>query len=289
MISENMKKLFIFAVAAQILAACTTDNRSQTQTLQSERDSLQRVLTERDQQLDDIMSTINEVQEGIQRINEAEGRVTIADGAPESASSKEVIRENIAFIQEAMQQNRDMIAQLKEKMQNSNIQADKLRKTVENLTRQVEQQSQRIQEMEARLAEKDVQIAEQLQQIAGLNQNVSDLDAENKEKSRQVAAQDKELNAAWFVFGTKAELKEQKILAGGDVLTNSDFNMDYFTQIDIRYDKDIKLYSKSVKVLTNHPADSYKLEKDEMGQYELHITNPKKFWGASKYLVVQVK
>ena len=274
-----MKKLFILAIAVQICTACSTDNSKQSDALRQTCDSLQRVLIDRDRELDDIMGTFNEVQEGIQRINEAEGRVTIADGSPESASSKEVIRDNIAFIQEAMQQNRDMIAQLKEK----------LRKMVESLTKEVEQQSQRIQELEARLAEKDVQIAEQLQQIAALHTDVSSLDAENKEKARQVAAQDKELNAAWFVFGTKAELKEQRILSGGEVLSDGNFNTDYFTKIDIRYDKEIKLYSKGAKLLTNHPTDSYRLEKDSQNQYVLNITNPNKFWAASRYLVIQVK
>ena len=135
------------AIAVQICTACSTDNSKQSDALRQTCDSLQRVLIDRDRELDDIMGTFNEVQEGIQRINEAEGRVTIADGSPESASSKEVIRDNIAFIQEAMQQNRDMIAQLKEKLQRSNIGAEKLRKMVESLTKEVEQQSQRIQEL----------------------------------------------------------------------------------------------------------------------------------------------
>lgn len=284
-----MKKLFILAIAVQICTACSTDNSRQNETLQQTCDSLQRVIIDRDRELDDIMGTVNEVQEGIQRINEAEGRVTIADGAPESASSKEVIRDNIAFIQEAMQQNRDMIEQLKGKLQHSNINAEKMRKMVESLNSQVEQQNQRIQELEARLAEKDVQIAEQLQQIASLHNDVSALDSANKDKARQVAAQDKELNTAWFVFGTKAELKEQRILSGGDVLNDGDFNTDYFTQVDIRYDKEIRLYSKGAKLLTNHPDNSYKLEKDSQKQYVLHITNPKKFWSTSRYLVIQVK
>ena len=118
---------------------------------------------------------------------------------------------------------------------------------------------------------------------------MENLAAENTSKSQTVAAQDKQLNTAWFVFGTKSELKEQKILQNGDVLKSGNFNKDYFTKIDIRYDKEIKLYSKSAKLLTNHPAGTYKLEKDTKGQYVLHITNPTEFWSVSKYLVIQVR
>ena len=64
---------------------------------------------------------------------------------------------------------------------------------------------------------------------------------------------------------------------------------DYFTQIDIRTDKEIKLYSKRAELLTTHPAGSYELVKDAKGQLTLKITNPSQFWSVSRYLVIQVK
>ena len=282
------KHLLVLAACVLALSACDMTGGKQDAVLQ-ERDSLQRIINEKNTELDDILSTFNEVQEGIRRINEAEGRVTIADGNPESASSKDVIRENMQFIQEAMQQNRDMIAQLQEKLKNSSIKGTKMQKTIENLQAQIDAQYARIQELEASLAEKEALIESQGEAIAGLSNNVASLTEENRVKAEKVQEQDKELNSAWFVFGTKSELKEQKILEKGDVLKSGEFNKDYFTQIDIRYDKDIKFYSKSAQILTNHPAGSYQLTKDKQGQYELHITDPKKFWSVSKYLVVQVK
>lgn len=254
-----------------------------------ERDSLQRVINEKDLELNDIMGTFNEVQEGIRRINEAEGRVVVANSNPESAGSREVIHENMDFIQKALEQNRDMINQLKGKLSASTIKSDKLGKTIENLQTQIEAQALRIQELEASLAEKEARIAEQDKTISELNENVSSLTTDNKEKARTLSVQEKELNTAWFVFGTKSELKEEKILADGDVLRDGDFNKDYFTKIDIRYDKVIKLYSKSAKILSSHPSGSYKMVKNGEGQYELHITTPAQFWGVTKYLVIQVK
>ena len=253
-----MKKLGFISVVTLLLVSCGQSQQVSEAAIEQERDSLQRIINEKDIELNDIMSTFDEVQEGIRRINEAEGRVTVADGNPESASNKEVILENMQFIRDAMQQNRDMIAQLKEKLRKSSFNAEKLKKTVENLQAQIDTQTARIQELEAKLAEKDVQLAEQV-------------------------------NAAWFVFGTKAELKEEKILQSGDVLRDGNFNKDYFTQIDIRYDKVIKFYSKSATMLTNHPSGSYQMVKDSKGLYELHISDPVKFWSTGKYLVVQVK
>ena len=282
-----MKKILIFVACALSLGACNFGGKQDA--MQQERDSLQRIINEKDMELDDILSTFNEVQEGIRRINEAEGRVTIAETGPESASTKDVIRENMQFIQEAMQQNRDMIAQLQEKLKNSSIKGTKMQKTIENLQAQIDAQAARIQELEASLAEKEALIESQGEAIAGLSNNVASLTEENRAKAEKMQQQDKELNSAWFVFGTKSELKEQKILEKGDVLKSGNFNKDYFTKIDIRYDKEIKFYSKSAQLLSTHPAGTYQLVKDKQGQYEPHITDPQKFWSVSKYLVVQVK
>lgn len=283
-----MKKLFFLAACISLMAAsCTGNKNNNDNAIAEERDSLQNVINEKDKELNEIMGTINEIQDGFRLINEAEGR--IVDGSMEAASNKDNIRENMEYIQKTMADNRNKIAKLKDQLRSSSINADKLKETIDRLTQELETQNQRIQELQIQLAEKDIVIAQQDEAINSLNNDVENLAAENSSKSQTVAAQDKQLNTAWYVFGTKSELKEQKILEKGDVLKNGNFNKDYFTKIDIRYDKVIKLYSKSAKLLTNHPAGSYKLIKDTKGQYMVEITNPTEFWSVSKYLVIQVR
>ena len=77
---------------------------------------------------------------------------------------------------------------------------------------------QQIETLQAELASKNIRIAELDEAVVALNKNVDELNAENDAKTKTVEAQDKALNAAWFVFGTKSELKDQKILKKGDVL-----------------------------------------------------------------------
>lgn len=284
-----MKKLFLFALTVGAMTSCDKFGKQSADEVSRERDSLMQIINQKDEELNEIIECVNEVQEGFRRINEAEGRVTIANGDAESVSSRGIIQENMQYIQQAMQQNRELIAQLEERMKASSVNAKALEKTIASLREQLESQNQRIQELEAALAEKDILIAEQGEQIDNLSENVTSLTQENRQKSETVAAQDKDLNTAWYVFGTKAELKEQKILKDGDVLKTGDFNKDYFTQIDIRVMKEIKLYSKSAQLMTTHPQGSYTLEKDKKGEYVLRITDAKKFWSVSKYLVIKVK
>ena len=163
------------------------------------------------------------------------------------------------------------------------------------MTQELNAKTQRIEELQAELASKNIRIQELDAAVTDLNAVKSELTAENEAKAKTVAEQDKALNTAWFVFGTKKELKDQKILSGsglfkkGSVLKDGDVNKDYFTQVDIRTTKEIKLYSKDADILTTHPTGSYALEKDDKGQLTLKITNPKEFWSVSKYLVIQVK
>jgi len=285
-----MKKLFFLAIGAVMLVACDQKKGPSAEELAAQQkiDSLEAIIAGQDAQQAEFDELIDQVNEGFRLMKEAEGRVDIKDGNIEG-SRKQLIEENMKFIENQMNQNRQIIEQLKRKLQSSNGNVRSLAKQVEMLESQLEEHRLRIKELEIQLAERDVVIAEQGQQIENLNENVTELTNQNEQKAATVAQQDKDLNTAWFVFGTKSELKEQKILDKGDVLQNAGFNKGYFTQIDIRYDKDIRLYSKKAELLTNHPSGSYQLVKDAKGEYELHITNPTQFWSVSKYLVVQVK
>lgn len=280
------KTVFLSLLSAALLSSC--GNGAQNEALKAQNDSLMVVLSNRNTELDEIMGAFNEVQEGFRQINEAENRVDLQSGSI-SENSANKIKDDIRFISEKLQSNREQIAKLEKQLQNSQYNSAQLKKAIANLTKELEARQQQIETLQTELAAKNIRIAELDEAVAGLNQNVSDLTAENEAKSATVASQDKALNAAWFVFGTKSELKEQKILEKGDVLKSADFNKDYFTQIDIRTDKEIKLYSKRAELLTTHPDGSYELVKDAKGQLILKITNPTDFWSVSRYLVIQVR
>lgn len=283
-----MKRIMIAAVCIVALTACKQkENNAAELAFQQQRDSLTRIIEQKDNEIDDMMATMNDIQEGFRAINEAEERVTIAkDG--EGATSVERIRENMEFIQGQMQQNRELISKLRNQLRQSSVKTDQMRRTLENLTQQLEEKDNQLRQLQAELEAKDLQIGELNQQVNTLSGNVSHLQEESSQKTQTITSQDKQLNTAWFVYGTKKELKEQHIIEDGKVL-RSNFNREYFTKIDIRIDKEIRLYSRSANILTAHPQSSYTLQQDANKQYILRITNPQLFWSTSKYLVVLVK
>ena len=282
-----MKKLAIFAVCALAIASCNDGVKQANLAAEAQRDSLNSIIAQKESEITDMMTTLSDIEEGFREITEAQSRVTLAKQG-EGTNSAQRIRENMQFIQQAMKQNKELINKLKQQVREGSIKNDQLKKIIDNLTEQMEEKDRQLQALREELDKKDIHIAELDERVADLNTNVENLTEETNQKTQTINQQDKEIHTAWFVFGTKKELKEQNILADGEVL-RSNFNKEYFTKIDIRIDKEIKLYSKSAKMLTSHPSSAYTLERDVNKQYVLRITDPQLFWSTSKYLVILVK
>lgn len=250
-------------------------------------DSLQQIISQRDTQINNMMATMNEIQEGFNEISEAENRVNLIQD-DERADKASQIKEDIKFIADRMQQNRELIKKLQGQLRDSDFKSQELKKVIANMLRQLDEKDQQLQQLRAELDAKNIHIAELDETISNLNNNVTELKSESDEKSQIINNQETQLNTAWYVFGTRPELKDQRILMGDKVLQQN-FNKNYFTKIDIRVTREIKLYSKSARLLTSHPAGSYELIRDNNKMYTLAITNPQLFWSTSKYLVVVVK
>ena len=283
-----MKKLMFFAVCAIAVASCNQDKASKADlAMIQQRDSLEQIIAQKDNEINDMMTTLSDIEEGFREITEAQDRVTLAKQG-EGTNTRQRIAENVQFIQSVMKQNKELINKLKQQVRESSVKSEQLKKLIDQLTSQMEEKDKQLTALREELDKKDIHIAELDEKVADLNTNVTQLKEETTQKSQTISNQDKQLNTAWFVFGTAKELKEQNILDGGEVL-RSNFNKDYFTKIDIRIDKEIKLYSKSAKIKTAHPESSYTLYRDANKQYVLRINDPQAFWSTSKYLVVLVK
>ena len=303
-----MKKLLIYAACGAIALASCKQEKSTLNPAEIQNDSLRAIINARDNEVNDMMATLNQIQQGFAEINAAENRVTLAKEG-EKGDKTAQIRENIQFIAQRMQENRELIKKLQKQLQETGFKGEEMKKTLTQMTAQLAQKDNELKALRAELASKNIHIKELDQTITGLNSDVSNLKAdkenlttakqnletekanlqtESNQKSETISSQDVQLNTGWYVFGTKKELKDQRILSGGKVLQGS-FNKNYFTKIDIRSTREVKLYSKSATILTAHPSSSYSLTKDATGQYILRINDPQTFWSTSKYLVVQVK
>ena len=163
-----MKKLMIAALCLMALTACTQKkNNPAEDALLQQRDSLTRVIEQKDNEIDDMVATMNDIQEGFRAINEAEQRVTIAKNG-EGTTAAEGIRENMEFIQSQMQQNRELISKLRNQLRQSSVKADQLRRTLDNLTQQLDEKDNQLRQLQAELEAKDLQIGGSVRCLAML-------------------------------------------------------------------------------------------------------------------------
>ena len=282
-----MKKILCLVSCVAALVSCTHVKREQE--LAAKNDSLAVALNEKNMALEQAMLTIADIQEGFRAINEAEGRVALQSQGTEGVTETQCLKEDILFIQQKMEENRKQIAQLEKKLKMGGAETASLRKILANLQKELEAKVASITSLQNELAQKNIRIAELDSAVVILTGDVNALQKITDEQQQMIERQTDQLNMAWYVYGTAKELKDQNILKDGKVLLSTDFNKNYFTQIDVREDKVFPLYTKRAVLLTTHPTGSYEFVKDEEKQLTLHIIDPDAFWSVSRYMVIQVR
>ena len=283
-----MKKIFCLVLCATMLVSCEFYTKREKE-LTAQNATLTAELTEKNMALEQAIQSIANIQEGFRVINEAEGRVSVQAQGGEGISDEERVKEDILFIQKKMEANRKQIEQLEKMLKASGVEASSLRKVISNLQKELDEKVARIAVLQAELAEKDIRIAELDKAVATLTGDVNALQKVSDEQQEVIEQQVTKLNTAWYVYGTAKELKEQNILKSGDVMSSTDFNKNYFTEIDVRVDRVFPLYAKNAKLLTVHPEGSYKFVKDVDKQLTLNVLDFEAFWSVSRYMVIQVR
>lgn len=281
-------------VCVALLASCGQQS-AEYKKLKAENDSLRIENTKSTEELNEMLSTLNDIEADIQSIRDAENYITIQrqSGGELSQTRREKIKQNMQLISETLKKNRAQISELEEKLKKSGIQSDALRKTVQRLSSELNEKTKMIVALQEDLAKKDVRIQELDEMVSSLNEDVENLSTTAAAQSEKINEQDKALHTAYYCFGTTKELKDQKILSGGGLFSKSKvlqdgFNKDYFISIDIREVKEIPLFAKKAKLRSNHPEGSYEFIEDEDGNLALIIKDENTFWSLGKYLVIEV-
>ena len=125
-----MKKLVLLSlILVLILAVGCKQQKSSPESLQNveQNDSLKDIISQRDNQINDMMATMNEIQAGFNEINEAENRVSLVKGA-ERVNKAQQIKEDIHFITDRMRQNRELIKKLQGQLKNSNFKGSEMKR-----------------------------------------------------------------------------------------------------------------------------------------------------------------
>ena len=166
-----MRKLIVLALGGLMVASCNDGVKKVEQVALLQRDSLEQIIAQKDNEINDMMTTLSDIEEGFREITEAQiiaqkdneindmmttlsdieegfreiteaqNRVTLAKEG-EGTNTKLRIKENIQFIQSAMKQNKELINKLKQQVRESSVKGEQLKKIIDNLTEQMQQKDQ---------------------------------------------------------------------------------------------------------------------------------------------------
>lgn len=290
-----MKKTIVACLCVLTFASCNVKNSDEYKRLKAESDSIAAANEQSLNELNDMMALMNDIEENFDEIRKAENYLSVQskEKGTLSQNKKEEIRSNIEMVNEIIKKNKQDIASLNQRLKSSTGQTSNLKARIDKLTAELNERAESLTKLQEVLKTKDAQIADLETSLQSLSDDVEGLVVQSTEQAVKIKEQDKALNTAFYMFGTKNELKDAKVITGGGFLSSvkvlsESIDREKFVSIDVRDTQNIPVYAKKAKVLSDHPKDSYVLEKDATGNIVLKITNYKEFWNISKFLIIQV-
>jgi DNA repair exonuclease SbcCD ATPase subunit len=283
-----MKKLMYLFAFLPFAFSCGNDKEGSSL---SAEDSLRAVsggqavrIHDQDSSIQSFIEGYNEIQDNLDAIKEKEKIVTENSKDAETRKTKEEqIISDIQAIYDLLNKNKQNLASMKGKLNSANKKNAELEKFITRLTADIEA--------------KDLQINDLKAQLEKLNVEMSTINTTLQEVNQESAVKTEKLNTAYYAFGTAKELIKNNVLTkeggfiglGKSQKVKEDFNKGYFTKVDVSTLTEIPLGAKKAKLITTHPAGSYKIEGADGKAEKIVITNSDDFWSASKYLVIVIE
>jgi predicted RNase H-like nuclease (RuvC/YqgF family) len=288
---NSMKWVALFTFAALMMGACNGGG-GDTAKLQSQVDSLRQADEQHKSELNDMVSFVDALTEGLDAISVQEQQ--LFDGSLEKkANSREEMLKRLETFSQTLSSQRNRIKNLTDSLQARGAKIGKLQSLVTLLNQQIDEKDKMISDLRTQLNNKDVDIAK-------LKDHVGQLTKANQEFAEYVEGQMKAEqekterdNAVYVVVGSSDVLKQAGITSGGGFLSkkkvSKDMSTEYFTKKDMRNFTQLEIPSAKPKIISNMPKKSYKIEKTGKDVSVLTITDPATFWSQTRYLVVQTK
>ena len=285
-----MKKILLFISSVMVFTACH-NYQADIDKLESQKKELVSSANYKDSTIAAFINEVNEIESNLASIEVKQNKVALATANGElKAKQIDRIKENITAINDLMKENKEKLLALNKKMKASGLKVSNLEKMVASLNEQIADKDKELAELNERVVTLNVTVAQ-------LTDTVTNLSADNTTKQQTIEDQTTKLHTAYYTTGTAKELLEKQVLVkeggflglGKSKVLKDNYNNSALNEIDITKTSTIPIDAKDAQVVTNHPTDSYTIQhagKDQISS--LVITDPDKFWKASKVLVVVV-
>ena len=286
--------LLLLAALSLFMLSCNQAELQRIAELESRVDSLTVQSEQKDATINEFFESLNQIEENLKLITSKEQQISteVKSGGANSEipeDGRERIAKDIIDINRIMSENHSKLAQLTKKLKASNMKVAEFEKMIKDMTRRIEERDSTIQTLRDNLELLNFSVASLTMAVTV-----------NRELTEQLNVQHEQINEAWYAFGSRKELIENKIISrtggflgiGKHNELKDDMTLEYFTKISIEKTNDIPIFAtkKGVEFVTKHPTDSYELvTNDEGAVVSIKILDKTKFWRQSHYLVVVIK
>lgn len=270
---------------------CSCNGNSDRRQMQSIEDVSKQELATALNERDELLSLVKDISAGIEQIKQLENVMTVA-GVPgeESAGQRKQILADISCLKENVKLHKKQLTELETRLSNSTINNRELKETIGALRTLIDTQMDEIESLRRQLTKANRQIGELNSAVDSLNLTVSTVEGQRDTAMMSSERFENELNTCYYVVAKKSDLKDHNIIESGFLrktrLMRGDFDKDFFVTGDKKTLNRLPLNTSKVKILTNHPASSYRII-EENEHKTIEISNPEQFWSLTNYLVVQ--
>ncbi len=285
-------KYMVFVLAGVVLTLTACIRKQVVLEVSEERDSLAQVVAAKDSLVNAVFEDINSISANLAQIRSREHLIVAVSDDEGGRRPVEEIAGDIAAIDRLLQENRAKIASLEytaARLRKADVRIDALGKTIADLHAQLNDKTASIELLRDELAMKTTEV-ERLHDTVAMR--TAAVDRLNDEK----ATLEERLHAVYYVVGPERELRDAQIIdKQGFIGRTLTFNArtgqsEAFTQADARLLTEVPVGHRKATVVTPHPAETYELVVgDDRVVEKLVVTDPDRFWEASKILVISYR
>lgn len=285
-----MNKLLFFIVALVFFASCTRSEESfsnQNRSQQDEIDFLKAENLRKDTMVTQSITYFNEIERNLSEIDmqEREIRDAFVKYGQTKVGNKELLLQKIQIMRQLKEDNEEKIVQLQQKVDAMEVARSEFRQLFNKLQSDINEKNKTIEMLQRILDQKDKKYSE----LYAEYKRQIEINIKQEVINTEMA---KEANSVYYCVGTQKELQDnnvinvrKKILRSNELDFKEKFNEAYFVKVEAEAFNELLIDSKSVKLVGNHPENSYKIIR-EGKKSRLMITEKDSFWKISKYLII---
>jgi hypothetical protein len=282
-----MKNVALILLIFVALFSCESPKAEvEIESLQMKNDSLENQLVMKDSTMRLFEESFTSIQQNLSLISDREKSISLSAGElRKGEDTREEITRDIQAINNLLEENKKTIGRLNQKLAKSGSEVTSFKKLIAQLNEDIETKEEEVSYLKENLTAANFT-------IEILNEMLDSAEFRNEIQSDLIQMQSDEMNTVYYAIGSFKDLEEAGVVEkkggivgiAGSKQLKSDFNKDFFAQIDLTRTRLIPVNSEKVNIVTAHPPETYELVGEE--EKTLKILEPMRFWEASKYLVI---